>query len=316
MQQDILTLTLNPALDLAAEAPQVVPAIKLRLSEPSIEPGGGGINVARAIRQLGGSAGVLAALGGVTGARLAEALRGEGIEPEIFAIAGETRQSLVVTDAGDGRQFRFIQPGPQWTAAQGRALLEHLKERLRPDSWLVLSGSQPPGLAPDFAVDLARQAAQSGARLVVDISGEPLRALIDAGQAVTCLRLDQAEAEAQAGHPLASAADSLAFAEALVARGAAQLVVLARGAEGSVLAGQGQRLRCQPPSVRVLSRTGAGDSFTAGFTLALARGEGPGAALALGTAAAAAAVMTPGSALCRRADTEALLPQCRLRAEP
>jgi len=312
----ILTVTLNPALDVSAEAPEVVAGPKLRLSEPVTEPGGGGINVARAIVLLGGQARALAALGGLTGERM-KALIGEGgLELLHFSVPGETRQSLSVTDLRDGRQFRFVLPGPHWSEAMAARLLDTVQDAAAPGGWVVLSGSQPPGVAVEFPTHLAQRLAQRSAggavRLVVDTSGPVLTRLITGGAspAPWCLRMDQAEAEEQAGRPLPGVADSLTFAEALVARGAARVVVLARGEDGSVLAGEGARLHCRAPEVPVKSKVGAGDSFTGAFVLALARGGDLAEALRQGTAAAAAAVMTGATELCRRADAERLAREC------
>jgi len=313
-QTAILTVTLNPALDLAADAPQVVAGPKLRLSAPVTEPGGGGINVARAIALLGGRARMLAGLGGVTGARIEALIDAAGLEMVPFAVPDETRQSLVVTDQRDGAQYRFILPGPQWNAQLCDDLLARVMENAAPEGWVVLSGSQPPGVADDFPLQLAAKLENSGARLIVDTSGAALARLVvgGTGPAPWCLRMDQAEAEDAAGRALPEVADSLAFADELVARGAARVVVLARGADGSVLAGEGARLHCRPPVVAVNSKTGAGDSFTGALTLALAQGDDLAAALRRATAAAAAAVMTGASELCRRTDAERLSRDCVL----
>ena len=315
-QAPIVTLTLNPALDLAVESDKVDPGPKLRVSAPVVEPGGGGVNVARAIDRLGGQALAIAALGGLSGDKLAQLMRGTDHPLEVFAVQGETRQSLTVTDRSDGRQFRFVMPGPSWIEEQTPLMLGMIGDKLVEGAYLVLSGSQPPGLSAAFPSDIARLAASRGARLVVDTSGPALARLIDAPprERPFVLRLDEGEAALLAGGELASAAQAAELAQALVARGVAAVVVVARGAEGSVLAGEGQRLSCSPPPVTVNSKVGAGDSFTGGFVLALARGEGLEAALRLGTAAAAAAVMTGSTELCRREDVARIEPQCRVEA--
>lgn len=312
---NILTVTLNPALDVSADAPEVLAGPKLRLGQPVFEPGGGGINVARAIHILGGQPRALAALGGVTGARIKALMIECGLDAISVQIPGETRQSLSVTDLRDGGQYRFVLPGPAWDTALEAAMLDAVETHAPAAGWVVLSGSQPPGVAADFPSRLRQRLQPAAARLLVDTSGPALDRLVRAplpGQSPFCLRMDQGEADQQAGHPLASVAESLAYASALVARGVAQLVVLARGADGSVLAGEGVRLHCRPPVVAVKSKTGAGDSFTGAFVLALARGDAPGDALRLATAAAAAAVMTGSSELCRREDTERLARDCTL----
>lgn len=312
---EILTLTLNPALDLGAEVDHVIAGPKLRLGAPLTEPGGGGINVARAGAILGGKVRAIAALAGLTGDRMRGLLADAGFDLVVFPLPGETRQSLVVTDRGDGAQYRFMLPGPEWSAAEVAALLDLAQVEAAGVAVVVLSGSQPPGVPDDFPTRLI--ARLPGARVIIDTSGPALARLTHRpapGARPHVLRMDQAEAEGQAGRPLRDVAATLDEAQAMVRRGVADCVVLARGAEGSVLATATQRLLGVPPKVRVVSKVGAGDSFTAAFALTLARGGDWAEALRHGTAAAAAAVMTPGSALCRAPDVARLLPLCRIDA--
>ena len=173
-QAPILTVTLNPALDLTTSAPRVVPDDKLRCTAPRFDPGGGGINVSRAIRAMGGDSTALVALGGATGTRLAGLLADAGLPLLTLPAPGETRQSVTVDDQALGRQYRFVMPGPEWSDADVEAALQAAVDALRPDALLVLSGSNPPGVPAGFAARLAERLQGSGARLVVDTSGEAL----------------------------------------------------------------------------------------------------------------------------------------------
>ncbi|WP_209426913.1 hexose kinase [Pararhodobacter sp. SW119] len=319
----ILTVTLNPALDISGHVPRIVAGPKLRVRDVVVEPGGGGVNVARAIQRLGGAVAAFVVLGGPNGERLAALLSAEGVALRRFDLPGDTRESLAVTD-DDGRQYRFVLPGPEFDAARETAVrdaivsaaLEAERDAGGQGGWVVLSGSQPPGMGDDFEQGLAQALAPCGACLIVDTSGSALDRLTrqPSTSCPAVLRMDQAESEALAGRALASPAESLDLACDMVRRGVAGMVVLARGAEGSVLAAPDLRLHCAPPTVEVVSPVGAGDSFTAAFTLALARGGDPAEALRQGTAAAAAAVMTPGSELCRAADVARLASRCRVVA--
>ena len=312
--QPILTVTLNPALDLSARCDTVEPGPKLRLKGLMREPGGGGVNVSRAIRALGGDSRALVAWGGATGAQHRALLQDAGLEALALDLPGDTRQSLTVTDAQD-RQFRFVLPGPDWTAAMEAEALDAIP-RAAPEGLVMLSGSQPPGVGAEFPHRLAR--ALGPGRLIVDTSGLALERLVTAPAptAPLVLRMDQAESEALNGGALRYTQASLRLAADMVARGVAQVVVLARGAEGSVLAARDQWLDCRPPQVPVRSKVGAGDSFTGAFALELARGGDLARALCHGTAAAAAAVMTDGSQLCTAEATAKILPRCTLTPHP
>ncbi|WP_253949142.1 1-phosphofructokinase family hexose kinase [Mangrovicoccus sp. HB161399] len=315
-QSDIVTVTLNPALDLATSASDIRPGPKLRCTAPRQDPGGGGINVSRAIRTLGGTSTPLVALGGATGETLAQLLRAEGIAPEVLAAPGETRQSLAVTDRKTGLQFRFVLPGPDWGEAETGAALAACAALAGPGSWLVLSGSQPPGVPDRFPLDLAAALAPGGAKLVVDTSGPALREIAgaaDGGPVPALLRFDNQEASELAGARLNGVQGAGSFAADLVARGVAGAVIIACGADGSVLATPGEVIYCKAARVPVVSKIGAGDSFVAAAVLELARGGTLAEALHHGTAAACAAVMTPATRLCTAEDTARLLPECQLR---
>lgn len=320
---DLLTVTLNPALDLGTAIDFVSAGPKLRLDEPTAEPGGGGVNVARAAAAMGGAPRAIVALGGLTGGRMKALLEQAPVGLVTFEVEGETRQNLAVTDRQIGRQYRLQMPGPTWTEETAERMLLLVEDEARAigqGAVVVLSGSQPPGLAADFPERLARRlnTAVPGVRLVIDTSGPALERLVSQpapGAAPQILRMDQAESEGLAGHALASVRASLDFAQSLVRRGVAECLIMARGAEGSVLATAELRLHCKPPAVEEVSKIGAGDSFTAGFALSLAHGGYWSEALQRGTAAAAAAVMTPGTELCRGSDVVALLPGCQLTAD-
>ena len=307
----IVTLTLNPALDMSTEVPHLVPDEKLRCADPVLDPGGGGLNVSRAVMALGGESLALVALGGLTGDRLAGLIRNEGVPFLAMTAPGETRQSLTVTEKATGRQYRFMLPGPKWAAADQERVFTLLRASARTGAFSVISGSQPPGVPTDFPARLAR--AMPGLMVIVDTSGPALiEAITHPIPGLEVLRMDGYEAEQLAGRSLSAREDSVGFAAELVARGVAKTVILARGADGSVLANAQERLFCSAAKVRVVSTIGAGDSFVAGYVLARARGADETGALALATACASAAVTTPATDLCRLEDVMQLLPQCQV----
>lgn len=301
-QDPILTITLNPALDLSTAADEVRPELKLRCDKPEVDPGGGGINVSRAIRILGGQSTALVALGGATGARIADLLKADGLSVLRLTAPGETRQSLAVSDRASGQQYRFVLPGPEWHRAHIADAVSAIAEAARGGGWVVLSGSNPPGVPAGFAQMLAVRLRDSAARLLVDTSGEALRAIAASSTPVDILRMDSHEARDLAGRDLPLRSDSAAFAAGLVRDGVARAVIVARGADGSVIAGPDGAWHAEAAKVSVVSAVGAGDSFVAGHLLAIARGQPVPEALALGAAAASAACMTPATELCHAAD--------------
>lgn len=308
-QIPVVTLTLNPALDLSSEVPALIPDQKLRCTEPLLDPGGGGLNVSRAIAALGGESLALVALGGLTGDRIAGLIRAEGVPFLAMTAPGESRQSLTVTESSTGRQYRFMLPGPVWSEQDQERVFTLLRASARPGAFGVISGSQPPGVPVDFPARLAR--AMPGLNVVLDTSGPALvEAVNNPIPGLAILRMDGDEAETLAGAHLVSRSDSADFALSLVEKGVARTVVLARGADGSVLVDRDRRIFAKAAKVKVKSTVGAGDSFVAGLVLSLARGETPEAALAMGTASASAAVTTDATQLCSREHVLRLLPEC------
>jgi len=313
LQTPVVTLTLNPALDMSTDVGSLIPDVKLRCSEPMLDPGGGGLNVSRAILALGGESLALVALGGLTGDRLAGLIRTEGVPFLALTAPGETRTSLTVIVRDSGHQFRFMLPGPIWAEADQERVFTLLRASVRPGAFGVISGSQPPGVPVDFPARLARS--MPGLNVVIDTSGPALvEAVAHPIPDLEVLRMDGDEAHQLAGRVLETRKDTADFAQSLLERGVARTVIIARGSDGSVLVDASQRLFAKAASVQVKSTVGAGDSFVGGYVLSRARGRGAAEALALATAAASAAVMTDATQLCRREDVERLLPECPVSA--
>jgi 6-phosphofructokinase 2 len=200
--------------------------------------------------------------------------------------------------------------------ADGARLLDAIASAAPRDGYVVLSGGVTPGLGDDFPQKVLAALTPSRSKLVVDTSKTALEHLLTSpSDPVHLLRLDQREAEQSARHRMESLNDSYTFAEALIARGVAELVVGGRGGEGSILVTGQQRFFCRAPEVPMVSKIGAGDAFTGALTLALSQGQPLGQALRWGVAAASATVQTEGTALFKAEDVTALLDRCVLRED-
>src|SRR5271169_6887247 len=171
----IVTLTMNPALDIATSTDRVEPTHKLRCAPPRYDPGGGGINVARAVHALGGDAVAIFPVGGPAGEMIRHLLDQEGVPHQPIAIAGFTRESLAVEDRGSGQQFRFILPGPEVSEADQERCLDQLSVVAGEADYIVASGSLPLGVAEDFYSRVAAVAQKLDKRLILDTSGAALK---------------------------------------------------------------------------------------------------------------------------------------------
>jgi 6-phosphofructokinase 2 len=187
MQRQIITLTPNPALDLWTTTDHVEPEHKLRCSAPKLDPGGGGINVSRVVKRLGGDTVALFAAGGDVGDQLVAVIGREGLAYQRIDIAGETRMSIHVDEERTGALYRFVMPGPALSAAEGRSLLDRFSSQATPGALAVASGSLPPGLDDGFWARLADEAERAGCHLLLDTSSG-IAAALDKG--VFLLRQD------------------------------------------------------------------------------------------------------------------------------
>jgi len=303
----IATVTLNPAVDVSTAVREVLPDRKMRCGAPRREPGGGGINVARAIKRLGGEALALFPAGGPTGRLLEQLLDEENVARMSIPIAGWTRENLNVLESETRRQFRFVLPGPTLEEEEWRLILEAISTLEPFPRFLVASGSLPPGAPEDFHARLARLARERGARLILDSSGPALSRALEEG--VYLCKPSLREFLEWTGEEGADEARWRALAREAVATGRCDALVVSLGSAGALWTTRAQLERLRTPAVPLESSVGAGDSMVAGIALALSRGQTMREAVRLGVAAAAAAVMNPGTQLCKADDVARILPQ-------
>ncbi len=302
----ILTVTLNPALDVTTHVAALKPRQKLRCSSPVLHAGGGGINVSRAIRELGGESRAFVALGGSTGIQLQIVLRRSGLATDLWQLTGETRTSFTVMEDGTGEPYRFVMPGPTVSPGEAVAILHKLEQIiLHYPGYVVASGSLPPGIPSDFYGRLAAICRKLGSRFIVDTHGEALRAA--ARERPFLIRANHLEAQELVGGEANRAAHVLA--RQLVEGGYTETAIIAIGDRGAILSTRDGETEIRPPRVQMKSGVGAGDSFVAALVFALASGWSMTDAARYGVAAAASAVTTDATELCHRPDVDAYFAQ-------
>lgn len=311
MPQSILTVTLNPALDKSTRVAGIVPEKKLRCEVPHYQPGGGGINVARAIHKLGGEATAMYLAGGHGQLFFQKLLQKENIETLPLPMAGSIRESFAVVDTTTNQQFRFNEPGPEVAEAEWQHCLDELS-RMTGLRYVVGSGSLPPGVPADFYDRLGAVAKTLGARFVLDTSGEALRYAAE-GNGAYLLKPNLLELSALSGKAELEMEEVDDAAKALIERRAAAVIVVSLGAQGALLVTRECCKHIMAPTVKKKSTVGAGDSMVAGMTLALSRGRSLDEVVSIGVACGAAATMNEGTELCHRADVERLFEKMKNR---
>lgn len=298
----IITLTLNPTIDGSASADMIQPLRKIRTTDEQYHPGGGGINVARVIEELGGAAQPLYLAGGATGAILDDLLQGAGIAAQCIKIKGYTRIAHTVFERSSGQEFRFVPEGPDVSAEEWDGCLAALQTF--DFDYVVASGSLPRGLPDNAYTRVIAIADRKKARVILDTSGAALRQALEKG--VFLIKPNLRELEELTRRDLPSSAAQVAAARSLIAANATQIVALTLGSDGALLVSNDEAWSAAVPPVVAQSAVGAGDSFVGGVALALAQRKTLREVLASGVAAGTAAVLSPGAKLSQLDDVQRL----------
>ncbi len=294
----IATLTLNPTIDVSSDTDLVRPTHKVRTANEKYEPGGGGVNVARVIAELGGDSIVVCPAGGFSGRMLDELLGRRGIKRVIVPVAGNTRISFTVFERKTGHEFRFIPHGSKLSAREIGACLDAIRE-LEFD-YFVASGSIPRGAPTDILAQVGQIVAEKKARFVLDSSGAGLSVTL-ANTKAYLVKPSMSELEALVGRHL-DQAGVLEAATDIVKSGQAEIVAVTLGARGALVVTRSRKYHVVPPKMEAHSALGAGDAFVGAMTFALSEGRPVEDALILATAAGAATTLTPEDKVCAHTD--------------
>lgn len=298
----IATLTLNPALDKSTAIDSLKPEKKLRCDEPRFDPGGGGINVSRAIKILGGESLTIYSSGGLEGEKLKDLLNDEGIKQEIIVVEKPTRENLVVFERSTKNQYKFGMPGSPLNEREIQKCIDAIKNLSVDVEYLVLSGSLPPGVPVDLYKHLAEIARDKKIKCIVDTSGKALIKAAEAG--VYLMKPNLGELSELAGKEEISGIEQEEIAKNLIKEGKAEILIVSLGPRGAMLVTKDIIEYIVPPTVKQSSTVGAGDSMLGSLVLSLSRGDSLRDALKWGVAAGTAATITPGTELCRKEDVQ------------
>ncbi|WP_426490357.1 1-phosphofructokinase family hexose kinase [Hymenobacter sp. 102] len=300
----IVTLTLSPTVDKSTTADHIQPDQKIRCAAPKFEPGGGGINVSRALQRLGSESVAVFPAGGPTGQRLQELLTQEQLPYRAVPTQADTRENFIVVDSSTSQQYRFGMPGTELRPEEQQLVLDELKQLATDAEFLVVSGSLPPGVDPQWLTRVVRAAKNRGVKVVADTSGPALQAVLQEG--VYLAKPNVGELSKLAGtDELDNDAMTLA-ARQLVQAGQADILAVSLGPQGACLITRDQVDHVPAPAVKKRSTVGAGDSMVAGLVHGLSTGLSLPEVIRLGVACGSAATMNPGTELFRKPDVDRL----------
>jgi len=300
---------MNPAIDKSAQVNQIEPDKKLRCQEPVFTPGGGGINVARAIHNLGGEAKAIYPAGGPTGDMLEQLLEKENIHQYRVKTKNWTRENVSIIEETTNNQYRFEMPGAPLNEHETAQSLETFLKESQAADFLVASGSLPEGVPDDFYAKLAKKTQGTHPKLIIDTSGESLKKL--KGSGVFLLKPNLREFREFTGLKLLSEEDQKQAGRKLVNNGTCEVLVLSLGPDGVLLVTHDFQVRFRSPKVVVKSRIGAGDSTVAGIVLGLTQDMDLKEAVMFGISCGASTVMSPGNELCQKSEVERIFNQMK-----
>jgi 6-phosphofructokinase 2 len=299
----ILTLTFSPCIDKSTTVAELIPSKKLKCGETKLDPGGGGINVARAIKKLGGIATAIYPSGSYSGKTFNDLLAKEGIPTIVIESRNETRENIIVLEEKTNNQYRFNMPATSLCDTEWRDCLAAVG-RASNVSFIVASGSLPPGVPTDVYARLAVIAKRKNAKLVIDTSGDALKKAVEEG--VYLLKPNRTELCSLVGKSSLKDDEITPAAMQVIQSGKCEVLVVSLGDKGAALFSKDVMIHVIPPAVEVKSTVGAGDSMVAGIIYAISQGKDLATALKFGVAAGTAATLHPGTELCSKLETERL----------
>jgi 6-phosphofructokinase 2 len=303
MPKKIITLTINPAVDKSTQFAGIVAEQKIRCQKPQFDAGGGGINVSKAIKRLGGESLAIFTSGGHTGLLLEDLIQSESIEYLAIKIKSWTRENFIAVDTTTNAQYRFGMPGDEILKEEIENIFELIKTQKA--DFVVASGSIPKGADEGFYSEIAKIAKQNDSKFVLDSSGDALKMAVDSG--VYLLKPNIGELAKLVGVENLEMNDVDDAALELIHKKGCEIVAVSMGPQGALLVTKDICRLIPAPTVQKKSTVGAGDSMVGGMVWALANYKNPIEAVQLGVACGSAATMNEGTQLFKKTDVDRLL---------
>lgn len=300
----IITLTFNPSIDKTTSTDKIVPEKKLRCVNPTYAPGGGGINVSRALQHLGIESLPMYFSGGYNKIFFKKLLQKENIQSLIVPIKAPIRTNIIVVENSTGLQFRFGMESEPAKKNDWKLFLKKFDQQNNYDI-VVASGSLPAGIPPDIFGKIAAIVKKRNAKLIVDTSGDALQHAVHEG--VFLIKPNINELSKLYGKEKLDNDEIVTAAKTIIKNGGCEVMVISMGENGAMLVTKDDHIHIKPPVVEVKSTVGAGDSMVAGIVFGLSKGWDWHYILKFGIACGTAATMNEGTTLCKKHDVYTIL---------
>jgi 1-phosphofructokinase family hexose kinase len=305
----ILTVTINPSVDRNIEVDRLVFEDRAYILSRSDSAGGRGMNASRVLDSFGAKTLAIVTSGGANGQRLEKLAAKSGFPVKVVPIHNDIRVNLTITDK-QGLAIRLNERGPKITPEELARVESVVEKRLESASWLMLCGSIPPDVSPDFYTKLIRMARKSKVKTMLDTDGDALRYGIEASP--TIASPNQPEAERLLNRALITRAQFLEAATRIKAMGA-EAVMLSLGGRGVVAVNENQLLEVIPQRTDAVSPLGAGDALAAAYVWAATKKKDFAECVRWAVAAGTASAMQPGLVFANLEQTKAVYKSVEVR---
>jgi len=290
----IITVTLNPAVDRELSVEAIEYDRVLRATDWRVDFGGKGFNVSRMLKSLGADSIALGFAGGKSGEILQAGLESLGIRTDFVWVTGETRTNVSIVTEDPDHYIKVNEPGPTISLPEQESLLDKVANLAQPESWWVLAGSLPPGIPSDFYFRLIRIIQKTGAKVVLDTSGD---ALVHGCQAAPYLiKPNEVELKMLTNMPITDYSHLLTAALTLQSAGIPNILV-SMSKKGAFLKTEQDAYIIRSPSIQERNPIGAGDSMVGGLVWGLSQDLAIADAARWGVACGAAAASLSGTAV-------------------
>lgn len=298
----IVTLSINPAVDKNTKFEGLMAEHKIRCEQPVYDAGGGGINVSKAIKRLGGHSVALFPAGGPIGDLLKSLVDKEGVELDTIASKAWTRENFIAVDTNTNAQYRFGMPSPDLTLEEFEEILAKVK--IQNPEILVVSGSLPENLSSIIFKRISEVFKEKKPKIVVDTSGEALKHALENGAYL--IKPNHKELAKLLGLEKIEPNQVERAAKVLIEKYRCEIVVVSMGPDGAMLFNKESTNFVAAPKVEKKSTVGAGDSMVGGMVWALSQSLPLKDILKWGVACGSAATMNEGTQLFKKDDAERL----------
>ena len=305
MQDTILTLTVNPALDRIVTVDRLVFEDRAYILSTDFAAGGRGINAARILKSFGSKVLAITTSGGEGGRQFEHKLGEDGFPVELVKIRNQIRTNLTISDR-QGLSVKLNERGPSLSEGELGRLQKAVEKQLPNANWLMLCGSAPPGVPANYYADLIDIGQKNGVNVLLDTDGDPLQPGVEAQP--TVVTPNQSEAERLLGRALITRSHNIEAAQRIKAMGA-KSVLLSLGSRGVIAASpEGHVIVGLPPRIEAVCPIGAGDAMAAAFVWAMAHQNTFEDSVRWGVAAGTASAKLPGIQLATFDEASAVFP--------